>query len=78
MKIGVIVFFGFRLAFRDLVRRYDCDICFTPMILADSFVQSSKARDNEFSTNERDEPLIVQFAAKTPADFADAAEMVAP
>ncbi|XP_015119487.1 tRNA-dihydrouridine(20a/20b) synthase [NAD(P)+]-like [Diachasma alloeum] len=67
-----------KLAFRNLVRRYGCDVCFTPMILADSFVQSSKARDNEFSTNTRDEPLIVQFAAKAPRDFADAAEMVAP
>ncbi|XP_011310851.1 tRNA-dihydrouridine(20a/20b) synthase [NAD(P)+]-like [Fopius arisanus] len=67
-----------KLPFRDLVRRYACDICFTPMILADSFVQSSKARDNEFSTNKKDEPLVVQFAAKTPGDFANAAEMVAP
>ncbi|XP_063975829.1 tRNA-dihydrouridine(20a/20b) synthase [NAD(P)+]-like [Diachasmimorpha longicaudata] len=67
-----------KLAFRHLVRRYNCDVCFTPMILADSFVQSSKARDNEFTTNTRDEPLVVQFAAKTPEDFADAAEMVAP
>lgn len=31
--------------------RYGCDLCFTPMIVADSFVQSVKARDNEFTTN---------------------------
>ncbi|XP_011873690.1 PREDICTED: tRNA-dihydrouridine(20a/20b) synthase [NAD(P)+]-like isoform X2 [Vollenhovia emeryi] len=67
-----------KLQFRTLVRRYGCDICFTPMILADSFVQSSKARDNEFTTHEDDQPLIVQFAAKTVNDFIDASEMVAP
>ena len=67
-----------RLQFRTLVRRYGCDICFTPMILADSFVQSSKARDNEFTTYKGDEPLIVQFAAKTVNDFVGASVMVAP
>lgn len=67
-----------KLQFRSLVRRYNCDICFTPMILADSFVQSSKARDNEFTTNRDDKPLIVQFAAKNADDFVQAAGMIAP
>lgn len=48
------------------------------MILADSFVQSKKARDNEFSTSIGDKPLIVQFASKTVHDFVNAAEMVSP
>jgi tRNA-dihydrouridine synthase 4 len=48
------------------------------MIMADSFVRSSKARQNEFTTYEQDRPLIVQFAAKTVEDFIGAAEMVAP
>lgn len=60
------------------MRKYDCDICFTPMILADSFVQSSKARESEFSTDQNDRPLIVQFAANNADDFAAAAGMVAP
>ena len=34
-----------------LVRKYDCDIAFTPMIVSESFVQSQKARDSEFTTN---------------------------
>ncbi|XP_011267270.1 tRNA-dihydrouridine(20a/20b) synthase [NAD(P)+]-like [Camponotus floridanus] len=67
-----------KLQFRTLVRRYGCDICFTPMILADSFVRSLKARENEFTTHKEDNPLIVQFAAKTVNDFVGAAEMVAP
>lgn len=66
-----------KLAFRSLVRLYNCQLCFTPMILADAFIKSSKARDNEFTTNKGDRPLIVQFAANSPHDFATAAEMVA-
>ena len=48
------------------------------MILADSFLQSSKARLNEFTTNEYDRPLIVQFAAKNVEDFLGASQMIAP
>ena len=40
----------FRLQFRSLIRKYGTDMCFTPMIMADSFCQSSKARANEFIT----------------------------
>ena len=31
--------------------RYGCDLVFTPMIVADCFVKSVKARDMEFTTN---------------------------
>ncbi|KAF7414145.1 hypothetical protein HZH68_002634 [Vespula germanica] len=67
-----------KLPFRMLVRRYECDICFTPMIVANSFVKSAKARDSEFSTIEEDTPLIAQFAANNVADFSNAAEIIAP
>ncbi|XP_033119681.1 uncharacterized protein LOC117119013 [Anneissia japonica] len=40
-----------KLAFRTLVRRYDCDLAYTPMIVSNSFVRSVKARDSEFTTN---------------------------
>jgi len=66
-----------KLAFRNLVRLYDCDLVFSPMILADSFYQSQKARDNEFTTNEEDNPLIVQFAANKAEFFSGSAELVA-
>jgi len=66
-----------KLAFRVLVRLYGCDIAFSPMILADSFYNSQKARDNELTTNEMDEPLIVQFAASKAEHFSRSAEMVA-
>ncbi|XP_014261191.1 tRNA-dihydrouridine(20a/20b) synthase [NAD(P)+]-like [Cimex lectularius] len=67
-----------KLEFRALVRKYGCDLCFTPMIIADSFVQSDKARQNEFTTNDDDTPLVVQFAAKNVDDFVSAAELVCP
>jgi tRNA-dihydrouridine synthase 4 len=67
-----------RLAFRSLVRKYNCDIAYSPMIIAESFVQSVKARDSDFTTNSYDQPLIVQFAANNANIFADAAQIVAP
>lgn len=42
----------FRLPFRMLVRRYGCDLAYTPMIVSESFVLSEKARDVEFTTND--------------------------
>lgn len=32
-----------------LVRKYGCDVAFTPMIVSRSFVDSLKARDNDFT-----------------------------
>eukprot|EP00795_Rhopilema_esculentum_P002264 gene2264-17875_t len=65
-----------KLPFRTLVRRYGCDLVYTPMIVSDSFVKSVKARDSEFTTNSGDRPLVVQFAANNGKDLADAAELV--
>ncbi|KAK7476318.1 hypothetical protein BaRGS_00032436 [Batillaria attramentaria] len=67
-----------KLPFRMLVRKYDCDLAYTPMIISSCFVNSLKARDSDFTTCPEDRPLIVQFAASTAQDFADAAEIVAP
>ncbi|XP_032852123.2 tRNA-dihydrouridine(20a/20b) synthase [NAD(P)+]-like isoform X3 [Tyto alba] len=67
-----------KLAFRTLVRKYSCDLCYTPMIVAADFVRSAKARDSEFTTNKGDHPLIVQFAAKEAQVLCDAARIVCP
>ncbi|NWS19307.1 DUS4L synthase, partial [Pachyramphus minor] len=68
-----------KLAFRTLVRKYSCDLCYTPMIVAADFVRSAKARDSEFTTNKvGDHPLIVQFAAKEAQVLCDAAHIVCP
>ena len=58
-----------KLPFRMLVRLYDCDIAYSPMIMADSFSSSEAARDNEFTTNSMDRPLVVQFASNNVDDF---------
>ncbi|XP_069485245.1 tRNA-dihydrouridine(20a/20b) synthase [NAD(P)+]-like [Ambystoma mexicanum] len=67
-----------KLAFRTLVRKYGCDLCYTPMIVAADFVKSVKARDSEFTTNRGDRPLIVQFAAKEAHTLANASCLVSP
>nr|XP_041577512.1 tRNA-dihydrouridine(20a/20b) synthase [NAD(P)+]-like isoform X2 [Taeniopygia guttata] len=67
-----------KLAFRTLVRKYSCDLCYTPMIVAADFVRSAKARDSEFTTNKGDHPLIVQFAAKEAQVLCDAACIICP
>ena len=66
-----------KLAFRQLVRRYGVDLAFTPMIMADAFVASKRARDADLSTCASDRPLVVQFAGHQPELLAQAAAMVA-
>ncbi|XP_048863871.1 tRNA-dihydrouridine(20a/20b) synthase [NAD(P)+]-like isoform X2 [Brienomyrus brachyistius] len=48
------------------------------MIIAADFMRSAKARDSEFTTNQADRPLVVQFAANDPQTLAEAASAVAP
>lgn len=69
-----------RLPFRLLVREYGADLCYTPMVMADCFVRSPRARDVELQLDAegRDRPLVVQFAATSAAVFAQAAALVAP
>ncbi|KAK3892227.1 hypothetical protein Pcinc_003917 [Petrolisthes cinctipes] len=67
-----------KLAFRSLVRKYGCDLCFTPMIISDCFIQSIRARHSDFTISQDDRPLIVQFAASNGEDWAKAAQIVAP
>ena len=58
------------------MRKYKCDLLYTPMIMSQSFTRSSKSRDVEFTTNATDRPLITQFAANNCDDFATAAQFV--
>jgi tRNA-dihydrouridine synthase 4 len=48
------------------------------MILADVFKSSEFARESDFSTNDRDDPVVIQFAASNGSDLADAAELASP
>ncbi|XP_044747465.1 tRNA-dihydrouridine(20a/20b) synthase [NAD(P)+]-like [Coccinella septempunctata] len=67
-----------KLQFRNLVRGYNCDLCFSSMILADSFHKSIKARRHEFKTSLGDTPVIIQFAANNVNDFVTAACLACP
>ncbi|KAH8866767.1 tRNA-dihydrouridine(20a/20b) synthase [NAD(P)+]-like [Schistosoma japonicum] len=67
-----------KLPFRLLLRQHSVDLVHTPMILANSFIRSEKARNIEFTTCSSDRPLIVQLASNDPCEFTIATEMVAP
>ncbi|SJM86853.1 probable tRNA-dihydrouridine(20a/20b) synthase [NAD(P)+] [Zygosaccharomyces bailii] len=67
-----------KLPFRQVCRRYDADIVYTPMILAREFVRNPHARMADFSTNSGDSPLIVQVGTNNVVDLLKFVEMVAP
>ena len=48
------------LPFRDIVRKYNCHLCFTPMLHAYQFVNDERYRQSVYKTCEGDRPLIVQ------------------
>ena len=79
-----------KLAARTVFSRYDTHIIYTPMMLAREYSRSEKARQAEFSTNDRERgiftqdgrtfkgALVAQFASKNSVDFANAVELVHP
>lgn len=66
-----------KLPFREILRDFGVDVCYTPMILADCFHRSKFAQEIEYQTNNADDPVIVQFAANNSFDLGAAAEIVA-
>lgn len=67
-----------KLPFRALVRHFNVDIVYSPMILAREFVRNQVARDSDFTTNDQDTPLILQFGASNETDITRAAELAMP
>ncbi|XP_018787061.1 PREDICTED: tRNA-dihydrouridine(20a/20b) synthase [NAD(P)+]-like [Bactrocera latifrons] len=67
-----------KLEFRRLIRQYGVQLAFTPMVIADSFIHSQKARDNEFTTCLEDFPIISQFAARDAYEFSVASQLIYP
>ncbi|CAN6651447.1 tRNA-dihydrouridine(20a/20b) synthase [NAD(P)+] [Trichomonascus vanleenenianus] len=67
-----------KLPFRAVVRHYNVDIVYSPMILAREFCRNQVARDSDFTTNDKDTPLILQFGASNELDLVRAAELAQP
>ncbi|XP_054745006.1 tRNA-dihydrouridine(20a/20b) synthase [NAD(P)+]-like [Anastrepha obliqua] len=67
-----------KLEFRRLLRQHGVKLAFTPMVIADSFIHSQKARDNEFTTCLEDVPVISQFAARDAYEFSVASQLIYP
>ncbi|GMM31237.1 tRNA dihydrouridine synthase [Martiniozyma asiatica (nom. inval.)] len=67
-----------KLPFRQLLRYYNVDIVYTPMILAREFVRHPHARLSDFSTNPTDRPLILQVGVNNVTDLLRVVEMVKP
>lgn len=76
-----------KLPFRLLIRDYNVDVTYTPMILAAEFVRSHIARDSDFTTSPlerqptqdgRGHALIAQFASSSAEEFARAADLITP
>ncbi|KAG0330299.1 tRNA-dihydrouridine(16/17) synthase [NAD(P)(+)]-like protein [Dissophora globulifera] len=74
------------LAWRILSRRYNADLCYTPMFNAKLFANQQRYRDEHWAGlkdglgggSSNDRPLIAQFCANDPEILLQAALMVAP
>lgn len=67
-----------KLPFRALVREYEVDLVYSPMILAREFVRNGIARLSDFTTNNFDTPLIVQVGTNNVTDLLRFVEMIHP
>ncbi len=66
-------------AFRLLVRRHGCDLCYTPMLHADLVVRDAAYRRDHVPDDAcaEDRPLIAQLGGGDPATLAAAAREIA-
>lgn len=48
------------LSFRMLCRQHKANLCFSPMLHSQQFLQDSLYRSDNFSTCSEDKPLIIQ------------------
>lgn len=67
-----------KLPFRELVRHYNTDIVYTPMILAREFVRNDVARLSDFTTNQKDRSVIVQVGSSNVEDLVKFVDMIHP
>jgi len=64
------------LPFRMFVRKYGCELCYTPMINSVSFLRNIKKTKDYFETAEGDRPLFAQFAGDDPELMLRAAKLI--
>lgn len=67
-----------KLPFRELVRHYNTDIVYTPMILAREFVRNEVARASDFTTNDDDRSVVVQVGCNNVEDLLKFVDMIHP
>jgi tRNA-dihydrouridine synthase B len=64
------------LAFRTIVRRYGCGLCYTEMVSADGIVRGQKKTLDFLRTEPGDRPLIAQIFGSDPDVLAEAARVI--
>ncbi|KAJ1476037.1 hypothetical protein T484DRAFT_1826331, partial [Baffinella frigidus] len=69
------------LAFRQLGRKYGCDLCYTPMLHSRIFSETPRYRKEHFQIHPTDRPLLyatnpATFCANNPATLLAAARLV--
>ena len=57
-------------------KKYDADLCYTPMLHAKLFLEKEAYRKTFFSTTKLDRPLIAQFCANDPDTLLEAAKLL--
>lgn len=61
-------------AFRILCRNYGADLCYSPMLSVDSFLNDKEYRQEHFPTTPADRPVVCHVACNDPKKFASAAQ----
>jgi tRNA-dihydrouridine synthase 1 len=67
---------GSELAFRMLCRRYGATLAYTPMINSNRFANDEEYRQEQFQTIPTDRPLVAHFAANSPENILQSAQLV--
>jgi tRNA-dihydrouridine synthase 1 len=59
-----------------LVRKYGCNLCYTPMLHSKMMTTQKNYKDIHFTTCEGDRPLVAQLCGDDPEIMVKAAKML--